>query len=121
MSDRSPFEPEKNPRKAIHMNMPDDDYFVDPKASIRYARKLWRNAYPESPLYQPLRGPEPVQVLKLSDDATARIYDAPGLDGVVWGEVTGAVTDTFLGLSDDPKDLIRRAQSLDLNHLIPDA
>lgn len=120
-----PLEPERSPRKAMHVDLPDDDFYVHPSAKLATARRLWRDVNRvESPLYNAskpqLRPTDPVQTFKLSEDTTAYIYDAPGLkDGVVWGEVRGKAIDTFLGVSDDANDLIQRARDLDLSHITP--
>jgi len=124
-AENTPLAPESNPRKAIKVDSSRGGapYYVHPKAKLIYARKLWMDPDNKRILYGTDGGyapADPAQTLALSEDTTAYIYES-SIDGVLWGEVRGAAVDTFLGMAADAAVLLDRAQSLDLNHLIPDA
>lgn len=123
--DGVPLEPESPNRKAIKMDggrgVP---YYVHPKAGLSFARNLWNDAYPTSPLYDEEHPAEKVREANLSKNephADVAVYEAANVnrDGqpLYWGEVTGSVTDTFLGIVTDPDVLLRRAAELDLEHI----
>jgi len=124
--DGVPLEPESPDRKAIKMDggrgVP---YYVHPEAGLAFARELWNDAYPESPLYGEDDPAERVRVANLSEEepwASVAVYRAANVatgdgEALYWGEVTGSVTDTFLGIVTDPDVLLRRAAELDLEHI----
>jgi len=54
--------------------------------------------------------------------ADVAVYEAANVatgdgEALYWGEVTGSVVDTFLGIVTDPDVLLRRAAELDLEHI----
>jgi hypothetical protein len=117
-----PVQIETNRRKAIFVDREGDaPYYVHPEAKVRYARKLWRDPN-LSPILYDKEGSKskPVCSAPLSENTKAYVYDAPGLEGVLWGEVRGRAVDTFLGLAGDMGTIIRRAQDLDVSHITPD-
>lgn len=117
-----PVQSETNPRKAILVDREDSaPYYVHPEAKVRYARELWHNPTRTLILYeQAKKRTEPIATVSLSEDTRAYVYEAPALEGSVWGEVRGAAVDTFLGLAGDVVEIVRRAQDLDLSHITPD-
>jgi hypothetical protein len=119
-----PLEPETPNREPIRFSREDRTFYIHPSASIHTARSLWDDAYPESPLYVEDRSAQYSQETRISDEeptATVTVVAAAleTSDGepIFWAEMTGSVTDTFLGLSTDPDDLLRRAAELDLEHI----
>jgi len=62
-----PLEPESPGRKAIKMDGGRGvSYYVHPKAGLAFARNLWNDAYPESPLYDVDNPAEKVREANLS-------------------------------------------------------
>jgi len=126
-----PLEPETPNRKAIRFSRDERIFYVHPDAGIRIARVLWDDPESGSPLYDSSEyvkeyiaehGEHPYLETKasLTDDnmsVTAYVYEFPDYPGHYYGEVRGAVYDTFLGLSTDPDAILRRAAELDLEHI----
>jgi hypothetical protein len=120
-----PLEPETPNREPIRFSREDRTFYIHPSASIHTARSLWDDAYPESPLYDEDDPAERVRVANLSEEepwASVAVYRAANVatgdgEALYWGEVTGSVTDTFLGIVTDPDVLLRRAAELDLEHI----
>jgi len=122
--DGVPLEPESPNRKAIKMDGGrGTHYYVHPKAGLAFARNLWNDAYPESPLYDEDNPAPRIKVANLSEEepwAKVEVFQAnitSDGDPLYWGEVTGSVTDTFLGVVTDPDVLLRRAAELDLERI----
>jgi hypothetical protein len=122
--DGVPLEPESPNRKAVRFSREDRTFYVHASASLHTARSLWDDAYPESPLYVEDFSAQYSQETRLSDEnpnATVTVVGAnlktSDGDPIFWAEVTGSVTDTFLGIVTDPDVLLRRAAELDLEHI----
>ena len=129
--DGVPLEPESPNRKAVKFDRSDRTFYIHPNAGIRIARVLWDDPEGGSPLYADFKdvkdyiseyGEHPYLETKtdLTDDnrtVTAYVYEFPDHPGYYYGEVRGAVYDTFLGIVTDPDVLVRRAAELDLEHI----
>jgi len=126
--DGVPLEPESPNRKAVKFDRSDRTFYIHPDAGIRIARVLWDDPEDGSPLYDDREdvvehfwehGEHPhLEAFEvLSEKAKAYVYEFPEHPGYYYGEVRGAVYDTFLGLATDPDAILRRAAELDLEHI----
>jgi len=118
-----PLEPETPNRKATKFSRSHRTFYIHPNAGIRIARVLWDDPDDGSPLYDDSSA-QHIRKAKLSSEnphAAVTVYVANLKTGdgkpLYWGEVTGSVTDTFLGIVTDPDVLLRRAAELDLEHI----